>query len=224
MSGILNKTAEKILKVCEIFTSIQGESTYAGLPCAFVRLTGCNLRCLYCDTQYAYNEGVEMSRGDVVSSVKATGLRLVEITGGEPLLQKEDTLLLIRDLLDEGHEVLIETNGSMSIGEIDKRAIIILDVKTPGSGVSSAMDFSNFTRLKPSDEVKFIICGRSDYDWARDIVAKFRLTDAAKLLFSPAFGMLPPRQLAKWIIEDRLEVRLNLQIHKYIFGPDERGV
>ncbi len=212
------------MKVCEIFTSIQGESTYAGLPCTFVRLTGCNLRCTYCDTRYSYNGGIEMTGGDVIGRVRQAGVELVEITGGEPLLQREETLSLARDLLDVGYEVLIETNGSRSILGIDKRAVIILDVKTPGSGMSKDMDFSNFVLLKPSDEVKFVICDRNDYDWAKDVVVKFRLKNKAKLLFSPALGMLPPRQLADWIVEDRLAVRLNTQIHKYIFGPDERGV
>jgi 7-carboxy-7-deazaguanine synthase len=212
------------VKVCEIFTSIQGESTYTGLPCTFVRLAGCNLRCVYCDTQYAFEGGIEMPLDDIVGHVKLVGVNLVEITGGEPLLQGRDTLALIGTLLDEGFEVLVETNGSLGIHEIDRRAVIILDVKTPGSCMSNEMDFSNFDHLKVSDEVKFVICDKSDYDWARDIVAKFRLRDRAKVLFSPAIGMLPPRQLAKWIVEDRLEVRLNVQIHKYIFGPEERGV
>jgi 7-carboxy-7-deazaguanine synthase len=212
------------LKVCEIFTSIQGESTYAGLPCTFVRLAGCNLRCLYCDTQYSYANGIEMNPGDIISRVRLAGVALVEITGGEPLLQKEETRLLTKDLLDEGYEVLIETNGSMSIQGIDKRAVIILDVKTPGSRMSEKMDLSNFDRLKPSDEVKFVICDRVDYDWARDLITAFGLKDKAKVLFSPALGMIAPAQLARWIVDDRLEVRLNIQIHKYIFGPDERGV
>ncbi len=212
------------MKVCEIFTSIQGESTYMGLPCTFVRLAGCNLRCVYCDTQYSYESGLEMSLDDIVSHVKLVGVNLVEITGGEPLLQGEDTISLIRMLLDEGFEVLVETNGSYGLKKVDRRAVIILDVKTPGSCMSGEMDFSNFDCLKPSDEVKFVLCDRNDYDWAKDIVAKFRLKDRAKILFSPALGMLSPRQLVRWIVEDRLEVRFNLQIHKYIFDPDERGV
>jgi 7-carboxy-7-deazaguanine synthase len=212
------------LKVCEIFTSIQGESTYAGLPCTFVRLAGCNLRCCYCDTQYSYGNGIEMIPGDIISRVRLAGVALVEITGGEPLLQKEETRLLTADLLEEGYQVLIETNGSCSIQGIDKRAVIILDVKTPGSGMSAAMDFSNFDRLKPSDEIKFVICDRTDYDWSKDVVAQYGLTDKAKVLFSPALGMIAPAHLAKWIVDDRLQVRLNVQIHKYIFGPDERGV
>ena len=212
------------MKVCEIFTSIQGESTYAGLPCTFVRLAGCNLRCIYCDTQYSYDGGSEMTIGEIISHVKGAGVKLVEITGGEPLVQKDDTLALTMELLDQGYEVLIETNGSISIQGIDKRAVIILDVKTPGSRMSEEMDFSNFDHLKPSDEIKFVICDRADYDWSRKMITKFRLTEKAKVLFSPALGMLHPRELAKWIVQDRLDVRFNLQIHKYIFGTDERGV
>ncbi len=212
------------MKVCEIFTSIQGESTYAGLPCTFVRLSGCNLRCLYCDTKYSYEDGIEMSRDDVMDRVRLAGVSLVEITGGEPLMQKEETLMLVRGLLDEGYEVLIETNGSFDIGEIDKRAVIILDVKTPGSGEGDAMNFTNFERLKPSDEVKFVICDRADYEWSRELITKFGLKGRAKVLFSPALGMIAPAKLAGWIVEDRLQVRLNLQIHKYVFGPEERGV
>lgn len=212
------------MKVCEIFTSIQGESTYAGLPCTFVRLAGCNLRCLYCDTRYSYDNGIEMTVGDVIDRVKQAGVKLVEITGGEPLLQREEILLLTGDLLDGGYEVLIETNGSRSIQGIDERAVIILDVKTPGSRMSEEMDFSNFDHMKPSDEVKFVICDRADYDWSKEMITKFRLTEKAKVLFSPVLGTIQPSQLADWIVEDRLAVRLNTQIHKYIFGPDERGV
>ncbi len=165
-----------------------------------------------------------MSPGDIISRVKAAGISLLEITGGEPLLQKQDTLALVKDLLDDGYKVLIETNGSLSICDIDERSVIILDVKTPGSGMGDHMDFSNFDCLKPSDEVKFVVCNRDDYDWAKDTMAKFGLTEKAKVLFSPAVGMIQPAELAGWIIHDKLDVRFNLQIHKYIFGPDERGV
>ena len=165
-----------------------------------------------------------MSAEDIIGHVRAAGVPLVEITGGEPLLQKHDILILIRELLGEGYEALVETNGSLGICEIDKGAVIILDVKTPGSGMGDQMDFSNFDYLKPSDEVKFVICNRRDYDWAKDVVAKFRLKDKAKVLFSPAVGMIQPAELARWILNDKLDVRFNLQIHKYIFGPEERGV
>jgi 7-carboxy-7-deazaguanine synthase len=212
------------VRVCEIFTSIQGESSYAGLPCTFVRLTGCNLRCVYCDTRYSYEEGTDVPIREIISRVKQARVNLVEITGGEPLLQGAGTSELVSSLLDDGYKVMIETNGSVSIKDIDKRAVIILDVKTPGSGMSGENDFSNFDYLKPSDEIKFVICDRRDYEWAKDVIGKYKLKGRCHILFSPALGLLVPSDLAKWITEDRLEVRLNLQIHKYIFGPDERMV
>jgi 7-carboxy-7-deazaguanine synthase len=211
------------MKVCEIFTSLQGESSYAGLPCTFVRLSGCNLRCVYCDTQYSYEEGEEMSVDEIRERVKSAGVGLVEITGGEPLLQK-DTPGLVSGLLEEGHTVLLETNGSVSIGGIDRRAVVILDVKTPGSGMGGKTDLANFDLVKPTDEIKFVLCGRADYEWAKESLVKHGLTEKARILFSAAVGMLAPSDLARWIIDDRLNVRLNVQIHKYIFGPDERGV
>lgn len=212
------------MKVCEIFTSIQGESTFAGLPCTFVRLSGCNLRCAYCDTKYSYDEGVELEIEDIVRRVASAGLRLVEITGGEPMLQGEETISLIKALLDRGYEVLVETNGSMKIRDLDKRATIILDIKTPCSGMSDKMDFTNLEIIKNSDEAKFVICSREDYEWSKEIISQYRLEERCKVLFSPGFGMLQPRDLAAWIIEDRLRVRLNIQIHKYIFDPGERMV
>ena len=211
------------MKVCEIFTSLQGESSYAGLPCTFIRVSGCNLRCVYCDTQYSYEEGSEMPIDEIRGRVRSAGVRLVEITGGEPLLQK-DTPLLVRGLLDEGRTVLIETNGSVSIEDIDRRAVVILDVKTPGSGMGGKTDLANFDLIKPTDEIKFVICGREDYEWAKEILSRYGLTEKARILFSAAIGMLAPSDLARWIIDDRLDVRLNVQIHKFIFGPDERMV
>ena len=212
------------MKICEIFTSIQGESTYAGLPCAFLRLTGCNLRCSYCDTKYAYDEGTDMSLKNIMDYVNKSGVKLVEITGGEPLIQGNETLELLRRLLDEGYKVLIETNGSMSIKDVDKRAVIIMDVKTPSSGMSERMDFSNLDFIKKTDEVKFVICSREDYDWSKNIISSYRLIGRCEILLSPAFNVLEPSLLSRWIIEDKLDVRLNLQIHKYIFGPGERAV
>lgn len=212
------------MKVCEIFTSIQGESSYAGLACTFIRLSGCNLRCSYCDTQYVYDNGTEMYINEIMNRVMTAGVNLVEITGGEPLLQGDDTHSLIRTLLDKGFEVLIETNGSIGIKDIDKRATVILDIKTPGSGMSHDMDFSNLDYIKPSDEIKFVICSRNDYDWSKKIISDYKLNGKCKILFSPAFGVLAPSLIVRWIIEDRLDVRLNIQIHKYIFGPDERMV
>jgi len=212
------------MKVCEIFASIQGESTYAGRPCTFVRMSGCNLRCSYCDTKYSYEEGADLSVDNVYAIVDNAAIRLVEITGGEPLLQKEGVAELTALLLDSGYTVLMETNGTLPIGEIDKRVIVIMDVKTPASGMSLNNNFSNFQHLKRSDEVKFVICNKNDYLWARRIVQEEGLPSRCEVLFAPAFGSLEPRKLAEWIIADRLPVRLNLQLHKYIFGPDERMV
>jgi 7-carboxy-7-deazaguanine synthase len=211
------------LKICEIFSSIQGESSYAGLPCTFVRLTGCNLRCSYCDTKYAYSEGSELSEEDIISRVSNAGFNLVEITGGEPLLQKE-VYPLIERMIEESYTVLVETNGSQSIRDIDSRAIVILDIKTPGSGMHKEMDFSNLDNIKNKDEVKFIITGRADYEWSKDIIHKFRLLNRSSILLSPAYGILAPKDLAKWMLQDRIKARLNLQIHKYMFDPEKRGV
>jgi 7-carboxy-7-deazaguanine synthase len=204
------------MKVCEIFKSIQGESSYAGIPCLFIRLTGCNLRCTYCDTKYAYFEGEELSEDKILNEVHRAGIRLVEITGGEPLLQK-GVYKLIKTLLDEGYKVLLETNGSISIRDVDRRAVIILDIKTPGSGMDKEMDFSNFDYIKNTDEIKFVITDRRDYEWSKEIILQHNLKDKSHILISPAYGFMKPEELAKWILEDSLEVRLNLQLHKYIF-------
>lgn len=211
------------MKVCEIFLSIQGESSYAGLPCVFVRMAGCNLRCLYCDTSYAYEEGMEMTGDDVVRKALSYGTGLVEITGGEPL-QQSDTFTLVSRLLDSGLEVLIETNGSISVSGVDRRAVIIMDVKTPGSGMSGSLKIENLKLLKPHDELKFVIADRHDYEWSRDFICRHDLNGACAILMSPVFGILTPADLAGWILEDRLNVRFNLQLHKYIYGPEERGV
>jgi len=212
------------VKVCEIFTSIQGESTHAGMLCTFIRLSGCNLRCSYCDTKYAYDEGAELSIENVLERIEEATIRLVEITGGEPLLQTDETAGLTTLLLDSGYNVLIETNGTLPIESIDGRAIMIMDVKTPASGMSTKNNFANFEYLKKVDEVKFVICDRNDYIWAKKIVLEYGLPKRCTVLFSPAFGSLEPRKLVEWILEDRVDVRLNLQLHKYIFGPDERRV
>jgi 7-carboxy-7-deazaguanine synthase len=211
------------VKVCEIFKSIQGESSYAGMPCLFIRLTGCNLRCSYCDTIYAYYEGRELSEDEIMSEVHRAGINLVEITGGEPLLQKE-VFHIIKRLLDEGYKVLVETNGSVSIKDVDRRAVIILDIKTPGSGMSEKMYLSNLDTIKTSDEIKFVITGRMDYEWSKEIIYKYGLIKKCHLLISPASGILSPEDLARWILEDRLEARLNLQLHKYIFDSERKGI
>jgi len=211
------------MKVCEIFTSIQGEGTRAGRPCTFVRLTGCNLRCSYCDTIYAYYEGAEYSEDGIVEEVKGRGQRLVEITGGEPLLEK-GAAHLVKRLLGEGFEVLVETNGTLSIKDLDRRAVVIMDVKTPGSGMFGKTDLKNLDSLKPADEVKFVLTDRADYEWARSFIRDFNLPGRCTVILTPAFGMLEPAELAGWIVADGLDVRLGIQIHKHIFGPDRRGV
>lgn len=164
-----------------------------------------------------------MSMNEIIGEVVSAGIDLIEITGGEPLLQKE-TPALITDLLDKGYQVLLETNGSLNINGIDDRAIRIVDVKTPGSGMSSENDFTNYDLIRPSDEIKFVICGREDYDWSKDFIERHVLKGKSKILFSSVFGLVPASVLARWIVEDRLDVRLNIQAHKYIFGPDERKV
>jgi 7-carboxy-7-deazaguanine synthase len=193
------------------------------MPCVFVRLTGCNLRCAYCDTTYAYDEGREMSEDEIIQTVSAYGIGLVEITGGEPLMQKE-ALPLAKRLLDSGFSVLIETNGSMGIGDIDERSVVVMDIKTPKSGMFEKMDMGNLEHIKSHDELKFVVADREDYEWVKDFIQKYKLAGKCTLLLSPAYGTLPPRELSRWILDDRLPVRLNLQLHKYIYSPDERGV
>ncbi len=211
------------LKVNEIFRSIQGESSFAGLPCAFVRLAGCNLRCRYCDTKYAYEEGREMEVGEIVRAVGAFGCRLAEITGGEPLAQPAAPELATR-LLEAGCQVLVETNGSLPIEILPKGAVRIVDVKCPGSGESDKVRWRNLELVGPEDEVKFVIGSREDYEWARDAVRRFGLEDRSRPLFSPVHGEMEPSRLAEWILGDGLRVRLQLQLHKYIWGADRRGV
>ncbi len=215
---------ESSLVVNEIFFSIQGESTMAGRPCVFVRLTGCNLRCSYCDTEYAFHEGRRMTIAEIVEQVKAHGSNLVEITGGEPLLQ-EGVHGLIEQLLADGLEVMIETSGSIDIGRVDRRVMRILDLKCPASGEASRNLWNNIELLGPRDEVKFVVSDRADYEWAREIIVRYDLPSrAGAVLMSCAFGRLEPARLAAWIMADQLAVRLQLQIHKFIWPPDARGV
>ncbi|MBF0319283.1 MAG: radical SAM protein [Nitrospirae bacterium] len=213
------------LKVCEIFTSIQGESSYAGVPCAFIRLTGCNLRCTYCDTKYAYDEGVELTLDEVAQKATSTGTKLVEITGGEPLMQQPSIALAERLSLD-GLTVLVETNGSLDISPLKgiPGVTVIMDLKTPSSGMSAHNDYANIARLTPEDEVKFVIGSRDDYTWAAQIIRRYEIDKKCLALMSPAETSLTPKVLTGWILEDKLDVRLNVQIHKYIFGPNQRGV
>jgi 7-carboxy-7-deazaguanine synthase len=212
------------LKVNEIFYSIQGESLYAGLSCVFVRLSGCNLRCSYCDTTYAYEEGTEIELTDIIKQVENYKCSLVEVTGGEPLLQ-ENTRFLIYKLLEKGYEVLLETNGSLDIGVTDKRCVKILDVKCPSSGESGKNDLKNLEKLGDKDQVKFVIGNRQDYEFAREITISRCMGIAGNhLLYSPVAGKINPARLAEWILEDRLQVRLHLQLHKVIWPHVERSV
>lgn len=210
-----------MIKISEIFSSIQGESSHAGLPCTFIRLSGCNLRCMYCDTLFAFKEGYEMSEEDILKMIKKMGLNLVEFTGGEPLLQ-ESIYPLITKVLDEGYKVLIETNGSINIKRVDKRAIIILDIKTPNSNMFDKMDLGNLDLVKKQDEIKFVITNRVDYEWSVDFIYKHSLQNKCHILMSPAYGFLEPDKLARWLIDDRLNVRLNIQIHKYVFKEERK--
>jgi 7-carboxy-7-deazaguanine synthase len=213
-----------VLTVNEIFHSIQGESTHAGRPCVFVRLTACDLRCSWCDTPYAFHEGGKMSIDEVVDRVMAYGCQVVEITGGEPLLQK-DALPLMQRLLDDGLTVLVETGGHRSIAEVPPGVIRIMDVKCPGSGEAHRNDWTNMAHLGPADEVKFVIKGRTDYEFAKDVVAKYGLVDRVRAVhFSPVHDVMDAKRLAEWILADRLSVRLQLQVHKYIWDPQTRGV
>lgn len=201
------------MKICEIFSSIQGESSLVGIPMLFIRLSGCNLRCSYCDTTYAYQEGVEMSLSEIIEKVRASPLNYVEITGGEPLLQEEVFELI--NYVVEFKSVVVETNGSVSIERVNRRAKIVMDVKTPGSGMSERNNLENLFLLKESDEVKFVITSRDDYEWSKDFLSKHKIK-AGEILFSPAHRVLKPSKLAQWILDDALPVRLNLQIHKLI--------
>lgn len=211
------------MKVNEIFKSIQGESTSAGIPTAFVRLTGCNLRCQWCDTKYAYDEGVDLTVDDVIDKIADFGLKSVEITGGEPLLQ-EDVYELMDRLLDLGYKVFIETNGSIDLSRVDNRVIKIVDIKCPGSGESGQMYFNNLNYLLKTDEVKFVIKDRGDYEWSKGVIKRFELLEKCSILMSPVLGDIEPRELAEWILEDNLNVRLQIQLHKLIWHPEMRGV
>src|SRR5213594_1108006 len=212
----------KMLRVTEIFHSIQGESSHAGRPCAFVRLTGCNLRCRWCDSEYTFTGGEKMSIDAIVDQVKGYGCNLVEITGGEPLAQSE-SLEMIQRFCDEGFEVLIETSGSIDIAPVDRRATIILDIKCPGSGEVEKNRWENLQHLKPQDEIKFVIADRADYDWARKIIAERNLNRWTVLL-SPMWGEMDLKSLAEWMLADRLPARLQTQLHKHIWGAEARGV
>jgi 7-carboxy-7-deazaguanine synthase len=213
-----------MLTVNEIFHSIQGESTFAGEPCVFVRLTACDLRCSWCDTPYAFHEGRKMSLDEVVDAVEGYNCRMVEVTGGEPLLQR-DVYPLMSRLLESGKTVLLETGGHRSIAEVPPGVVRIVDVKCPGSGESERMDWANLQRVGTSDQIKFVVKHRADYEFARDVITRERLAGrVGAILLSPVHGVMESKELAAWILADALPVRLQLQAHKFIWGADIRGV
>lgn len=215
---------EDTLVIHEIYASIQGESTFAGLPCTFVRTTGCNLRCSWCDTTQAFYGGTRMQRADVLERALATGTKLVELTGGEPLLQP-GVVPLLAELCDAGRTVLIETSGERDISRVDTRVHRIMDLKAPGSGESHRNLWSNLEHLTPRDEVKFVLQSREDYEWMRDVVQKHQLEKRTpNLLVSTVFGKLPAKNVVTWVLEDALPVRVQLQMHKYIWAPETQGV
>jgi 7-carboxy-7-deazaguanine synthase len=213
------------MRITEIFYSIQGESSFAGRPCIFVRLTWCNLRCTWCDSEYTFSGGTEMAIEEVLEQVRHYPCRLVEITGGEPLVQKKDCLELVRRLCDNGYEVLIETSGSLDISPLDQRAVRILDIKCPGSGEEQRNRWENLDCLTPRDEIKFVIADRRDFDYAGEVIARHRLAERhPAILFSPVWDAIDLRELSAWILETGINARLQLQLHKYIWGPDTKGV
>lgn len=211
------------LRITEIYASVQGEATHAGKPCVFVRLTGCNLRCRWCDSSYTFTGGAVRPLEEVVAEAHALGVHTVEITGGEPLLQRAAIPLMER-LLALGHEVLLETSGSRSIAEVPAAVHVILDLKAPGSGEVDKNLWSNLEHLRPHHEVKLVLASRADYEWARDVIRARDLAARCTVLLSPVWGELDPKALVGWMLEDALPARLNLQLHKFIWGADVPGV
>lgn len=210
------------MRVTEIFFSLQGEGTRAGRPCVFVRFTGCDLRCGYCDTAYAFHGGREMTQAEILAEIARHPARSVCLTGGEPMLQKE-LPALARELVARGHDVVVETHGQRPLDALPPEASRVVDVKTPGSG-EETRDFAYLDRLQPHDEVKFVVCSEADYRWSVEVVRRHHLEGRAHVLLSPAWGAVDPKDLARWMLEDGLDARLSLQLHKVIWGPDARGV
>lgn len=206
-----------MLKIHEIFHSLQGESTRVGLPTVFVRLTGCPLRCGYCDTEYAFQGGENMTLDQILERVASYGTRYVTVTGGEPLAQKQ-CIPLLKRLCDAGYNVSLETGGSLDTSRVDPRVSIILDIKTPGSGEMQKNLWANMQHLKPSDEVKFVLCGREDYEWAKQVLAERGIAEKCTVLFSPVYSQLNPTDLAEWVLRDHLPVRMQVQLHKILWG------
>lgn len=215
---------EDTLVIHEIYSSIQGESTFAGLPCTFVRTTGCNLRCSWCDSPHAFYEGQRMKREDVLAQALATGTELVELTGGEPLLQP-GSIPLLKELCDAGRTVLVETSGEADVSKVDPRVHKIMDLKAPASGESHRNRWSNLDHIGERDEIKFVLAGRADYEWMRDVIRERALSKRTRnLLASTVFGKLASKDLVAWVLEDKLPVRVQLQMHKYIWDPNATGV
>ena len=212
-----------MLKINEIFYSIQGEGTNAGLPCIFIRLTYCNLRCTYCDTEYAFYEGKDFSIEEIINEIKIFKCNLVEVTGGEPLMQ-EESFILMEQLCELNYDVMLETGGSLLIKEVDKRVKIILDFKCPSSKMEKKNLYENINFLKSKDEVKFVIGNREDFDWSKKIIKKYSLTERCEVLFSPVFGKIENDKLVEWILQENLNVRFQTQLHKLIWEPNKRGV
>jgi len=213
-----------MLKINEIYLSVQGESSKAGLPCVFVRLTYCNIRCTYCDTAYAFYEGQDYSIEQVITKVKEFDCKLVEITGGEPLVQDEECRLLMKRLCDEDFEVMLETGGSLPVQYIDPRVKIIMDLKCPSSGMVKKNIYDNINYLKQDDELKFVIGNREDYEWTKEIISRYGLENKCNLLLSVVFGSLEPVLLVEWMLQDKIKARFQLQLHKYIWQPETKGV
>ena len=211
------------LKINEIYYSVQGESTHSGCPCIFIRLTYCNLRCSYCDTEYAFYDGKDMEITDIMSEIKQWDCNLVEVTGGEPLFQ-EECIDLLNELVNSNYEVMLETGGSLSISNVPKKVIKIVDFKCPSSKMVKKNLWSIVDDLQPHDEVKFVIGNRGDFDWAKDRITEYSLDKICTLLFSPTFGEIDPQQIVEWILADNLPVRMQMQMHKMIWSPEEKGV
>ena len=213
----INQLKSMSLKIYEIFHSLQGETSRFGLPTVFVRLTGCPMRCTYCDTEYAFSGGGHMLITDILAKVAEFGTQYVTVTGGEPLAQKK-CLVLLTALCDAGYSVSLETGGAIDIANVDKRVSVILDIKTPGSNEEKNMLWSNLEHVKPTDEIKFVLCSRADYDWAKAKLTELKLTKKCPILFSPSYHQLKAEELASWVLADKLPVRIQIQLHKILWG------